>query len=91
MLPKDGMILGGTLTLRGNNLTLGCFHGINFRSKSWAIFTMCEPYICFATEAQKTIDEGMNLELCYFNPLTDDNNVDQSKLKQIANDILKCI
>ncbi|XP_053399583.1 bridge-like lipid transfer protein family member 1 isoform X2 [Mercenaria mercenaria] len=61
MLPKEGMILGGTLTLRGNNLTLGCFHGINFRSKSWALFTMNEPYICFATEAQKTIDEGTHV------------------------------
>lgn len=58
MLPKEGMILGGTLTLRGNNLTLACFHGINFRSKSWALFTLNEPYICFATEAQKTSDEG---------------------------------
>ncbi|XP_060586974.1 bridge-like lipid transfer protein family member 1 [Ruditapes philippinarum] len=61
MLPKEGMILGGTLTLRGNNLTLGCFHGINFRSKSWALFTMSEPYICFATEALKTIDEGTHI------------------------------
>lgn len=63
MLPKmklqeEGMILGGTLTLRGNNLSLGCFHGINFRSKSWAVFTINEPYIAFATEAQKTQNEG---------------------------------
>ena len=58
MLPKEGMILGGTLTLSGNNLSLGCFHGINFRSKSWAVFTMNEPYIGFATESQKTQNEG---------------------------------
>ncbi|KAK3599977.1 hypothetical protein CHS0354_012630 [Potamilus streckersoni] len=61
MLPEVGMILGGTMTLRGNNLSLACFHGINFRSKSWAIFTMNEPYICFATEAQKALDEGTHV------------------------------
>ncbi|XP_052791422.1 bridge-like lipid transfer protein family member 1 isoform X3 [Mya arenaria] len=61
MLPKEGVILGGTLTLRGNNLSLGCFHGINFRSKSWAVFTLNEPYICFATESQKTPDEGTHV------------------------------
>ncbi|KAL5011394.1 hypothetical protein ScPMuIL_009945, partial [Solemya velum] len=58
ILPKIGTILGGTMTLRGNNLSLACFHGINFRSKSWAVFMMNEPYICFATEAQKMAAGG---------------------------------
>ena len=58
MLPKEGMILGGNLTLQGKNLSLACFHGINFRSKAWAIFTMNDVYISFATEAQKTQDQG---------------------------------
>ncbi|XP_074650444.1 bridge-like lipid transfer protein family member 1 [Tubulanus polymorphus] len=52
-LPERGTILGGTLNLRGNNIVLACFHGINFRSKSWALFTMVEPNISFATEAQE--------------------------------------
>ena len=52
------MILGGNLTLQGKNLSLACFHGINFRSKAWAIFTMNDVYISFATEAQKTQDQG---------------------------------
>ena len=62
MLPTEGMILGGNLTLQGQNLSLACFHGINFRSKAWAIFTMNDVYISFATEAQKTQDQGMAFE-----------------------------
>lgn len=61
MLPKDGMILGGTLTLQGKNMTLGCFQGVNFKSKSWAIFTLNEPYISFTTEAQKTEDKATHV------------------------------
>ncbi|XP_036364401.1 transmembrane protein KIAA1109 homolog isoform X4 [Octopus sinensis] len=57
-LPKEGTILGGTVTLKGNNLSLACFHGFNFRSKSWAIFTINEPDIIFATEAQKSAEGG---------------------------------
>ena len=57
-LPDHGAILGGTMVLHGNNLTLACFHGINFRSKSWALFTMDEPDICFATESQDVLDGG---------------------------------
>ena len=60
MLPTEGMILGGNLTLHGQNLSLACFHGINFRSKAWAIFTLNDVYISFSTEAQKTQDRGIN-------------------------------
>ena len=38
--------------------TLACYHGINFRSKSWALFTLAEPNICFATGAQDGINSG---------------------------------
>ena len=55
-LPEHGTVMGGTMSLQGRNITLACFHGINFRSKSWALFTMDEPYICFATEAADVID-----------------------------------
>ena len=61
MLPTEGMILGGNLTLHGQNLSLACFHGINFRSKAWAIFTLNDVYISFSTEAQKTQDQGMSI------------------------------
>lgn len=57
-LPQEGAYLGGSMTLHGKNLTLACFHGINFRSKSWALFTMEEPYIRFTTDATDLIDDG---------------------------------
>lgn len=52
-LPKTGIVLGGTMELHGKNISLACFHGINFKSKSWALFSLREPCINFATEAQQ--------------------------------------
>ncbi|PRD28558.1 UNVERIFIED_CONTAM: hypothetical protein NCL1_31998 [Trichonephila clavipes] len=58
-LPDMGTILGGTMDLHGYNISLACFHGINFRSKAWAIFSMRKPTISFATEAQDVVkDDG---------------------------------
>lgn len=50
-LTKRGTILGGTMELHGKNISLACFHGINFKSKSWALFSLKEPCINFSTEA----------------------------------------
>lgn len=55
-LPKTGIVLGGTFELHGSNISLACFHGINFKSKSWALFSLRDPCISFATEA-KQIDK----------------------------------
>lgn len=63
MIPKEGTILGGNMTLKGRNLTLACFHGMNFKAKSWALFTMHEPYIIFSTESQQ-LPEGGRADLC---------------------------
>ncbi|XP_076393962.1 transmembrane protein KIAA1109 homolog tweek isoform X14 [Megachile rotundata] len=52
-LPSTGTVLGGTMELHGCNISLACFHGINFKSKSWALFSLKEPCISFATEAQE--------------------------------------
>ncbi|XP_046668210.1 transmembrane protein KIAA1109 homolog isoform X3 [Homalodisca vitripennis] len=52
-LPASGTVLGGTMELHGQNISLACFHGINFKSKSWALFSLKEPCISFATEAQE--------------------------------------
>lgn len=52
-LPTSGTVLGGTMELHGNNISLACFHGINFKSKSWALFSLREPCITFNTEAQE--------------------------------------
>ncbi|XP_066144647.1 bridge-like lipid transfer protein family member 1 isoform X4 [Euwallacea fornicatus] len=52
-LPASGTVLGGTMELLGNNVSLACFHGINFKSKSWALFSLKEPCINFNTEGQE--------------------------------------
>ena len=52
-LSNIGTVLGGTMELHGKNISLACFHGINFKSKSWALFSLREPCINFATEAQQ--------------------------------------
>ncbi|CAG9772767.1 unnamed protein product [Ceutorhynchus assimilis] len=52
-LPSSGTLLGGTMELHGNNVSLACFHGINFKSKSWALFSLREPCINFNTEGQE--------------------------------------
>lgn len=41
------------MNLHGNNISLACFHGINFKSKSWALFSLRTPCITFNTEAQE--------------------------------------
>ncbi|XP_017025561.1 bridge-like lipid transfer protein family member 1 isoform X1 [Drosophila kikkawai] len=56
-LPRHGNVLGGTVELRGQNISLACFHGINFKSKSWALFSLRSPSINFATEARQNEDE----------------------------------
>lgn len=30
-LPQSGTVLGGTMELHGKNISLACFHGINFK------------------------------------------------------------
>nr|XP_033794435.1 transmembrane protein KIAA1109 homolog isoform X3 [Geotrypetes seraphini] len=57
-LPEDNVQLGGSMSLHGNHMTLACFHGPNFRSKSWALFHLEEPNIAFWTEAQKIFEDG---------------------------------
>lgn len=49
------------MSLKGKNLTLACFHGMNFKAKSWALFIMHEPYIIFATESQQLPEGGIHV------------------------------
>lgn len=60
-LPSHGTILGGTVELTGKNISLACFYGINFRSKSWGLFSLREPTIRFETEAQDILNPENNL------------------------------
>merc|ERR1719300_2082060 len=57
-LPTSGAILGGTLEMSGKHISLACFHGINFKAKSWALFSMKDPFISFNSEAQGVQVEG---------------------------------
>jgi hypothetical protein len=58
-LPMTGTILGGTMELHGGHISLACFHGVNFKSKSWALFSLKDPCVSFATEAQEIPGDGM--------------------------------
>ncbi|XP_063040632.1 bridge-like lipid transfer protein family member 1 isoform X4 [Engraulis encrasicolus] len=64
-LPEDAVQLGGSMSLHGNHMTLACFHGPNFRSKSWVLFHLEEPNIAFWTEAQKIWEDGSNDDSTY--------------------------
>jgi hypothetical protein len=61
-LPIHGTILGGTVELRAQNISLACFYGINFRSKSWGAFSLKQPSISFATEAQNIVNETGSID-----------------------------
>ncbi|XP_058888337.1 bridge-like lipid transfer protein family member 1 isoform X4 [Acipenser ruthenus] len=64
-MPEDAVQLGGSMSLHGNHMTLACFHGPNFRSKSWALFHLEEPNIAFWTEAQKIWEDGSSDDSTY--------------------------
>lgn len=59
-----GTVLGGTMELHGTNISLACFHGNSFKSKSWALFSLKDPCISFATEAQQVASEEGKTLLC---------------------------
>ena len=42
--------LSGRLNLTGRYISLACFHGPNFRSQNWALFTLRDPTLSFTTE-----------------------------------------
>ena len=62
-LPMTGTILGGTMELHGGHISLACFHGVNFKSKSWALFSLKDPCVSFATEAQEIPGDGKYYKL----------------------------
>ena len=44
-VPDKGLVIGGELMLKGEHISLTCFHGSNFRAQNWALFTLEEPLI----------------------------------------------
>ena len=61
-LPDVGSVLGGVLELRGRHISLACFHGINFKSKSWALFSLKDPSISFVSDAQEIMEERPGID-----------------------------
>ena len=61
-LPDIGSVLGGGFELRGSHISLACFHGINFKSKSWALFSLKDPSISFVSDAQEILEESPSNE-----------------------------
>ena len=62
-LPQSGSVLGGVLELRGNHISVACFHGINFKSKSWALFSLRDPSISFVSDAQEIFEDAQGAKL----------------------------
>jgi hypothetical protein len=54
---------GGELMLQGHNLTLVVFHGLNFKSRQWALFSLNEPQINFVTDRGENGDSKFFLFL----------------------------
>ena len=49
---------GGSIQLKGNNFTLITFHGNNFKAKKWAVFSLNEPSMDFASQQSGTTASG---------------------------------
>ena len=60
-LPDVGSVLGGVLELRGKHISLACFHGINFKSRSWALFSLKEPSITFVSDATQVMETSSHI------------------------------
>jgi hypothetical protein len=55
---------GGELMLQGHNLTLVVFHGMNFKSRQWALFSLNEPQINFMTNRGEEADSMSLVSVC---------------------------
>ena len=51
-LTDKNVMIGGSLTLKSNFVSLTCFHGSNFRAQTWALFSINEPVVNFSSEMQ---------------------------------------
>lgn len=61
---------GGNIHLKGNNFTLITFHGNTFKAMKWAVFSMNEPSMEFASQSQFSEDGELTLHnqqsLCFY-------------------------
>ena len=54
---KEGIVLGGKITVSGQNACIVCFHGTSFRETEWAIFSIDLLNASFSTEANPGIED----------------------------------
>ena len=47
---EKGTVVGGSLELTGSEVLLACFHGLNFRSQTWALFSISQPCATFSSK-----------------------------------------
>jgi hypothetical protein len=47
---KNFNVNGGNIQLKGNNFTLITFHGNSFKAIKWAVFSLNEPSLDFASQ-----------------------------------------
>ncbi|XP_045512611.1 transmembrane protein KIAA1109 homolog isoform X1 [Pieris brassicae] len=66
----QGCVIGGSIELVGSNISLACFHGNSLKAKSWALFSLKDVCITFATEAQHLPNEIDELEVQAVQTLT---------------------
>lgn len=49
-MKKNFNVNGGNMQLKGNNFTLINFHGNSFKAIKWAVFSLNEPSMDFASQ-----------------------------------------
>ena len=63
--PEEGIILGGKITVSGENACIVCFHGPSFRDKEWGVFSIDRINGSFSTEASPAVkDRGDRKPTC---------------------------
>lgn len=69
---------GGEIVLQGHNLTIVVFHGLNFKARQWALFSLNEPQINFITDRGDDGDSKISKSMERFNSLV--NYFSQSEI-----------
>ncbi len=64
----------GTISLSGNNFTIITFHGNNFKTQKWALFSLNEPSLDFSTEISLKSDKEIKKQNLLFALGRNDDN-----------------
>ncbi|CAF3490546.1 unnamed protein product [Rotaria socialis] len=77
---------GGEIMLQGHNLTIVIFHGLNFKSRQWALFSLNEPQINFVTDrgAEGDINQKLFFYLDHQSQTTFSSSKSRSNIASIS-------